>query len=211
MLPVDLQSPQSRSPITYSKLLVVEGHDAFQFFKALLRHLDLLTEIEIRNSGGVGEWPTYLRTLIGTSGFAGITSLGIVRDAEADAESAFVAVCNGLRQAKLNWPLRPMTIADGEPKVTVFILPDCSNQGMLETLCLRAVSTDLAMPCVEEYFQCVQKQGLALPSNMWKARLHAFLASRARPSLLLGQAAHEGYWPWESPAFDQLKQFLHAL
>ncbi|MGH7451084.1 MAG: hypothetical protein ACRENG_07060 [bacterium] len=42
-----LQLPQSKAPIAYSKVLVVEGQDAFQFFKALLRHLNLLAEIEI--------------------------------------------------------------------------------------------------------------------------------------------------------------------
>lgn len=46
MLPDDLQYPQSKSPITYPKVLLVEGRSAFEFFKALLRHLDLLTEIE---------------------------------------------------------------------------------------------------------------------------------------------------------------------
>jgi hypothetical protein len=186
MLPADLQSPRSRSPITYSKVLVVEGSDAFQFFKALLRHLGLLTEIEIRNSGGVEEWLAYLRTLVGTSGFAEVTSLGVVRDAEANAESAFESVCSGLRQVKLGVPPQPGAITEGNPRVSVFILPDCVNPGMLETLCLQAVRADPAMSCVEEYFQCVQKQGLALPNNLPKAQLHAFLASRPKPDLLLG-------------------------
>lgn len=46
MLPAGLQHPGSRHPIAYSKLLLVEGQDAFQFFKALLRHLNLLNEEE---------------------------------------------------------------------------------------------------------------------------------------------------------------------
>jgi hypothetical protein len=46
---------------------------------------------------------------------------------------------------------------------------------------------------------------------MPKAKLHAFLASRPKPDLLLGQAAHTGYLPWDSSAFDLLKQFLQAL
>ena len=53
MLPQGLQIVQSPQPITYEKVLLVEGNDAFQFFKALLRHLNLLSDIEIRNFGGV--------------------------------------------------------------------------------------------------------------------------------------------------------------
>jgi hypothetical protein len=140
-----LQLPQAKAPIAYSKVLVVEGHDAFQFFKALLRHLNLLAEIEIRNSGGVDDLSTYLRVLAGTSGFSGVNSLGIIRDAEDDATAAFASICNGLAQTKLSVPDNPMVIVEGKPRVSVFILPDCASQGMLETLCLQAVSNDPVM------------------------------------------------------------------
>jgi hypothetical protein len=211
MLPADLKSPQSRSPITYSKVLVVEGSDAFGFFKALLRHLDLLTEVEIRNFGGVDNLAKYLGTLVATSGFTSVTSLGIVRDAEANAAFAFQSVCGSLRQANLNVPQQPMATAEGSPQVSVFILPDCVNSGMLETLCLQAVNNDPAMPCVGGYFACLERQGIVPPDNKPKAQLHTFLASRPKPDLLLGQAAHAGYLQLDNPAFEQLKQFLHAL
>lgn len=211
MLPDGLEEPLSRAPITYEKILAVEGHDAFQFFKALLRQLTLLTNIEIRNFGGVGDLSDFLDLLVITPGFERVTSLGIVRDAETNAESAFQSVCGGLSMAALSVPEHPMSIADGNPKVSVFILPDCENPGMLETLCLRTVSDDMAMVCVEEYFRCTQNQGLALPSNMPKAQVHAFLASKPHPGFLLGQAAHEGYWPWNHPAVDKIKQFLRDI
>ena len=133
-LPGDLHLPSSRSPISYPKMLLVEGRDAFEFFKALLRHLGMADD-----------------------------------------------------------------------------LPDCANPGMLETLCLEAVGDDPAVPCVQQYLACLEQRGLDPPGNLHKARLHAFLASRPRPQLLLGQAAHAGYWPWSSPAFDLVKEFLRAL
>ena len=211
MLASDLQYPQSRSPISYSKVLLVEGRDAFEFFKAMLRHLGLLSEIEIRNFGGVGELADYLDTLRITSGFSGITSLGIVRDAETDADSAFRSVCNALTKSGYGVPSQPTMVADGSPGVSVFILPDCVNPGMIENLCLQAVVGDPACLCVEQYFQCLQEQGVDLPRNMPKARLYTFLASRPGPGLRLGQAAHRGYWQWDSPVFDSLKDFLRAL
>lgn len=211
MLATDLQRPQSRSPITYSKVLLVEGRDAFEFSKALLRHLGLLSEIEIRNFGGLADLADYLEALKVTPGFLGAVSLGILRDAEANLDSAFQSVCSALKRSGYSVPGQPMAIAEGSPRVSVFILPDCANPGMLEDLCLQAVANDPTLACVEQYLRCLQEQGVGLPNNVPKARLHAFLASRPVPDLQLGEAAHRGYWLWDSPVFDYLKGFLRAL
>ena len=214
MLPADLHVPHSRSPITRSKVLVVEGRDTFPFFMACLRELSLLHTIEIRNMGGVDELDAYLDTLPNISGFDRVTSLGLIRDAETEAaELAFESVCHSLRQAGLPVPTRPMTPLVGEGRqVSVFILPDCVNSGTLETLCLQSVQADPVMTCVDDYFRCAESHGAVVPTRwLSKARVRAFLASRPRPHLLVGQAAHEGYWPWDNSAFDLLKQFLRAL
>lgn len=210
MLPNGPQNPGAKSPISYSKVLVVEGESAFQFFKALLRHLRLLDEIEIRNSGGVNEFSIYLRLLLSTPGFDKVISLGIVRDGENDAHAQFQSICQNLQQVGLSVPRQPATLVSGTPNVSIFILPDCANPGMLETLCLQSVEQNPAMLCVEEYIQCLQQSDI-VPGNLPKARLRALLASSPRPELLLGQAAHAGFWPWDSPVFDALKQFLLAL
>lgn len=82
---------------------------------------------------------------------------------------------------------------------------------MLETLCLQAVVSDPAIKCVDRYLECVAKRMGSLPGNRDKARLHAFLSSRPKPDLLLGQAASAGYFRWDHPAFDHVKQFLLGL
>ncbi len=210
MLPEGLQNPQSPQPITYKKILLVEGHDAFQFFKALLRHLNLLPDIEIRNFGGIGDLD-YLETLKITDGFDDVISLAIIRDAESNAVSAFDSVSSKLKQTGFDVPLKPMTSTVGSPKISVFILPDCISNGSLETICLQTVKNDPAMPCVDQFFTCIQNNGLSVPKNIQKATLHAFLSSRSRPHLLLGQAAHTGYWPWNHAALDLLKKFLNNI
>ncbi|MFQ5793994.1 MAG: DUF3226 domain-containing protein [Candidatus Bipolaricaulia bacterium] len=159
----------------------------------------------------MGDLAPYLETLIITSGFDDVTSLGIVRDAEEDATTAFRSVCGSLGRARLSVPKQPMVVAGSNPKVSVFILPDCSNSGMLETLCLQTISNDPIMSCIDQYFQCVQNQTGDSPGNLPKAKVHAFLASRPTPGLLLGQASHAGYWAWENPIFDDIKQFLKTL
>ena len=210
MLPQGLQIAQSPQSITYEKILLVEGNDAFQFFKALLRYLNLLSDIEIRNFGGVNDLD-FLETLRITDGFDQVTSLAIIRDAENNAASAFDSVCHILRQTGFDIPHQPMTSIGSSPQISVFILPDCINEGALETLCLETVRNDLAMPCVDQFFTCIQNNGLPLPGNIQKANLHAFLSSRQRPHLLIGQAAHAGYWPWDHAALDSLKRFLNNI
>ncbi len=210
MLPDGLQYPQSPKPITLEKVLLVEGMDAFQFFKALLRHLNLLTEIEIRNFGGINQL-VFLETLMITDGFDRLNSFAIVRDAESNAISAFQTVSDLLSRVGLSVPEQPMAIAQGDPVVSVFILPDCVNSGMLETLLYQAIDDDPATSCIEELLQCLVEKGVALPTNMDKARVHTFLSSKSPPGLLIGQAAHRGFWPWENSTFDGLKEFLKQI
>lgn len=210
-LPPGLEKTHSRSPITYSKVLLVEGRTPFEFFKALLHHIGLLDEIEIRNFGGVTDFSLYLETLIVTPGFINVISLGIVRDAEDDANSAFTSICNSLKRAGLDVPTVPLVLTDGKPRVSVLILPDCVAPGMLETLCMQAASSDAAIPCITQYFECLEQQKIVPPQPTAKAQVQAFLASRQDPGLLLGQAAHAGFLPWDDTAFDQLKHFLRAL
>jgi len=72
-----LSSPGSRAPITHDTLLIVEGRDAFGFFLALLTDLRLENRIEIRNAGGIQDWPNQLLALSAISGFTSVVSMGL--------------------------------------------------------------------------------------------------------------------------------------
>lgn len=93
----------------------------------------------------------------------------------------------------------------------VLILPDGHNPGMLEDVCLAAIQTNPEMRCVDEYFKCIRETAKRQPGNLAKARVHAWLASQVQPDLRLGNAAQKGYWPWDNPVFDQIKELLRAL
>lgn len=222
MFPDGLNRPGSLVAFALQKVLLVEGRDAWEFFKALLDDLGLANTIEIRNYGGITELAPYVRTLPAISGFREVVSLGITRDAELNAQDAFRAVCQALENARsreprtllhgrLSAPSSPMTKTSGVLSVSVFILPDCVSPGMLETVCLASVTDDPAMPCVEQYFECLKGGGAPTPGNISKARVQAYLSSRPKPGLLLGEAAHRGYFPWQSAVFEPIKQFLRAL
>ena len=197
--------------IELPKMLLVEGESELRFIAALLGCLDLSDEIQILNYGGKPKLRPFLFTLSRVPGYPDLESLGITRDADKSFASTFESIRNALVHAGLDAPDQPRMLTLGKPSVSVFVLPDCSSRGMLETLCLSAVKHDPATPCVEQYLQCLEETANLPSRNPDKARAHAFLASRARPELRVGEAAQAGHWNLDSPVFDPLKSFLLAL
>src|SRR5947209_13243057 len=129
MLPARVPPPPP-GPVTLSKLLLVEGDTPMHFFEALLRDLGLHNDIEIRNFRGVGDFKTFLVNLADTDEFKRlIISVGVVRDAEEKpATAARAAVEYALTAAGLT-PTRTPPV-----RTSIFILPDNTNEGMIETL-----------------------------------------------------------------------------
>ncbi|MGH7173109.1 MAG: DUF3226 domain-containing protein [Gemmataceae bacterium] len=204
--------PVATVAITKPKLLLGEGKDEARFFNALLGELGI-TDVQVVDYGGKTKLKDYVEALAQTpvSGFAGLISLAITRDADVDATAAFASAAAALANVGLTVPSAHGRFAGTNPQVGVWILPDGSTPGMLEDLCLASVQTDLALPCVDEYFQCVQQRAGRQPNNIAKARLHVWLASQAEPDKRLGEAAEKGYWPWDAPAFQPLIRFLQLL
>jgi hypothetical protein len=192
-------------------VLVVEGKEEVFFFEAFIKHLGI-RNIQIVDMEGKTNLRARLKALIDSPGFRRIVvSLGLVRDANAQPASTLHSVQDTLRALGLPVPDRPLTTAGIKPRVTVLILPDEKTPGMLEDVCLKSVIKDLAMFCVEQYFKCLQEQGIPLPHNESKARIQVFLASKPEAGKRLGEAAQAGYWPWEDNSFEQIKEFLQQI
>ena len=197
-------------PLTKPRLLIGEGQDELYFFEALLSHLGF-ADVQVEQYAGKGNLPLYLNDFLLRPGRNTVVSLGVTRDADGNAAQAFQSVAGLLAARGLPHPAGPGQIAAGPPRIGVFLLPDNMRPGMLEDLCLDAAQPDAAMPCVDDFFQCVQQKASRQPNNRSKARVHAWLSSQVEPGKRLGEAAKSGYWPWNSPAFDPLKQFLIKL
>jgi hypothetical protein len=192
------------------KLLIGEGKEEVDFFTAFLTHLNI-SNVQVEQYQGKQGLASYLRTLVVRPGYLNVVSLGITRDADNSAQSAFQSVCGSLQRASLPVPSQPGEVVGDNPQVSVMILPDGQNKGMLEDLCLAAVEIDPVLQCVDEYLNCVYRTVGREPNNMAKARVHAWLSSQIEPDKRLGEAAKADYLPWDSPGFDRLKQFLQAL
>ena len=204
MIPRLPKTPAPPLPVTLSKLLLVEGATPMHFFEALLRELGFQDQVEIHDFGGVQDLKEALRAVAATSEFRlRVKSLGVIRDAETDATAARQSVDDALAAAGL-----PEGV-----QTSVFILPDNEREGMIETLCVDSIRQDPVFSCVKQFFDCVARQGVELPSPPRDAKNYAqaYLATRKAVQLFPGLAAYRGYWPWDSPVFHDLKECLKAL
>ena len=196
--------------IEQSKLLVVEGTSEVHLFSALRRSLGL-SGIQIVNARSKDNIRNTLLAVKSHTDFRTVTSLGVVRDADANAQSAFQSVRDSFRSLGLPVPVAPLQTAGNVLKTIVLILPYGANSGILEDVCLASVAQDPVIPCVDDYIKCIQGTATVQPKNMSKSRAHAFLSSREDPEVQLGIAAEKGYWNFDHNAFDPLKDLLRML
>ncbi len=195
-----------------AKLLIAEGKDEENLFSKLIEQVGL-QGIQVLGRGGKTQFRSLLATLKADPAFSRVESLGIVRDANANCDVAFRSVCDALKDAGLPVPTKAWTSTDGAspPRVTVMILPADNQNGVLEDVCLASIEDDPIMTCVNQYFACICEQGSSRPKSLSKAKAHAFMASRTEPCVRVGEGALKGYWNFDHPAFDQIKEFLGRL
>jgi hypothetical protein len=183
----------------------------YHFFLAFLERMRL-DDIQIQVYGGKPKLPDFLRTLPALPNFGTVSSIGIVRDADSNPQQAFASIQDALRRAGLPFPEQPEVPQGNGRSVTVLLLPDAESTGELETLLLRAVVDDPAIPCVDHYFECIQaKANPPAEVSMDKARLHAFLASKPEPGLPTGTAARASYLKLDSHVYNHVRRFIETL
>ena len=199
------------NPINQRAQLLVEGNDERNFFGAMLRHMSL-GGVQIQNFGGVNNLRNFLTTFARLDDFLeNVGSVGIVRDAEISAESAFRSVQGALRNADMNVPNAPGVKTGGSPSVSVFILPDNQSGGMLETLLCRTFEDTPMNGCIDGFFDCVSGETGERPHRPEKSRAHAYIATTPEPQVSVGVAAQRGYWNLDHAAFDGVRRFLQSL
>ncbi len=205
-----MRGPARKSvTIEKTRLLLVEGLGDQKFFSCLLSHLGI--DAQVIPLEGKSNTRDRLDAVRNAPGFGEVTALGVVRDADISPENSFQSVTDALKAFDLPCPEKCVEPCTGLPRVAVMLLPGKRDPGAIEDLVLKSVSDDPAMVCVEEYFSCLREQDCDLPKSESKAKVQTFLASRPKSELWLGTAAEAGIWPWESPAFDEVKGFLNSL
>lgn len=199
--------------IKAQKLLLVEGNDDQGVFQKLIEEIGV-DDIQVHSMGGKDNFRIpNLKSIINTPGFREVKSLGIVRDADENANNTFSSICIILRECSLPVPAQPMEIISASLKVGVLVIPPGAAKGEIEDLCLAAIKEYNELECIENYFSCL-KEKLPLdkfPKELPKAKIQAFLASREESVPHLGVAAQKGYFPLDHNIFKDIKIFLKSL
>lgn len=203
---------QTRVRIKESKQLLVEGKDPKNFFGKFICHL-YLQNIQVQDFSGINELHGFLLAFVKLPGFSDcVSSLGIVRDAEKNAKSAFQSVQSAVKNAGLSVPAAPGKRSAGSPAVTAYILPGDGKPGMLETLLCRSFDAEPVRVCIDDFFSCVDDRTGSQPTlSRDKARAHAYLTTKDEPHVSVGVAAKKCYWTLDHSAFADLRNFLTSL
>ena len=197
--------------ISKGKQILVEGNDQRNFFEAFVEHPGLTEEMQICNFEGVDQLRSFLAAFVKMPNFNSVTSIGVVRDAEASEDAAFRSVQSSLRNVDLPVPEGVARPVGGDPRVAVLILPGDGNSGMLETVLCRTFVGEDTSRCIDDFFQCVEELPDLAIRNSDKARAFAYLATKRSPHHSVGVAAKAGVWDLDHAAFDDIRDFLNGL
>lgn len=191
------------------KFLFCEGKNDVLVIQGLSNHLGL--NVAIEPYGGKNNLSNFLESLPKRPEFAQqqVTAIAILRDADADSTAAFASVRDTLQQYNFAAPDINGTFTDTALRAGIFIV-GLKGQGMIEDICLDSVSDQPEFSCVDAYFTCIARKSARSVFSS-KAKVRVWMASQVDYEYYIGKAAEEGYWPWESPAFNSLKNFLKAL
>ncbi len=217
---MSLSTPsKKRFEVLKSRLLLVEGMDAFSFWiwacEAFTQN-----EVQVYDFGGNQELQQRLLTITRTPNFDSVTSLAIIRDAETDPDAAIQSVQSALRYADLPVPDAPFAFAEGTPRTVFLLQPGFSTDaagsraylpGTLEDLCLMTVAGDPCLDCVANYMDCLTAAGEPMP-RPHKTRLHGLLAGKdIYVGLKVGEAARVGAWDWNHAAFAGYRELIAVM
>jgi 5S rRNA maturation endonuclease (ribonuclease M5) len=192
--------------IKKSKVILVEGQRDKNFFDAFIKYLRI-EDMQVISIEGKDKLNRKLKAFKTYN----IKCLGIVRDADEDAKSAFQSVCSALKNAGFPIPKRPLELMGYNPSVITLIIP-LNDEGCLETLCFEAYDDNSLKNCIDEYFNCLKNNGIEFLKKCKedKAKLQVLLAAE-EPEIDVGIAAIKGLFNFDSKEYEPIREFLNII
>lgn len=213
-MPTEGQRRQSRPRLEADLLLLVEGRDEVNLFERFVQHCldDDAQSVQVLEVGGKDQFRRRLTLIVADARTRPtLRAIGVVRDADDSAQNTFQSVRDGIRSVGYEPPGAHAEFSNAVPSIGVFIVPDGSRGGAIETLCRNSVQTEGAANCVDEYLACLTRHGALRSRNEDKTFTHAYLAALEDPTARVGEGALQGVWDFRSPAFADLSRFIQAL
>ncbi len=200
-------SPHPDKPV----LLLIEGADAFYFVLSQFLSRKEFAVIHLYDFGSISELNVEIETLVKAPRFREcIRAVGVMRDAEADVESAIASVCGAFENVGLEVPRIAGEVRPGSPACGLHLFPDNINPGCLENACLSAYGNAEDLDCAQRFLDCAKR---VAGSPNWKAKalVHTMIAIGEKPEMTLGDSAKKGMWNSDSPPLVLIENFLRHL
>ena len=199
--------------ISEDRLLLVEGRDEFHLFKQLIKTcFSGRPGIQVMDIGGKTTLGRNLRTVYTAAlSRSSLRAIGIVRDADTNATASFRSVRGSVQQAGYTPPSIHAKFSNASPAIGIFMVPDGSRSGAIETICRSSVQGDRVAKCVDEYINCLNARNALKSTIPDKTFTHAYLAASSDPVARVGEGALQGVWDFQSPAFADLRKFIDDL
>jgi len=193
------------------KLVLCEGKGDKKVISALCEALKI-NGLQAEDYGGRDKLLEYMVGLPKRPEFVlrQVESVGVTQDADQDGQAAWDGVRDAVKAAFGVVLAARGKPAGAQPRVAGFIVArPGEDRGMLEDLCLAAVSQQPGYSCLEDYFRCLTEK-TGKQTYHPKARFRAWMASQSDYELHAGLAAEEGCVPFTHPVFDPLRDFLRV-
>lgn len=215
---------KTNTQILRSNLILCEGRDEQEFLIQYLNSTALSNvpgfsnDIQVIDFGGNSELDQKLAVLKNMADFDKLTSLLVIRDAEASAESACREIQHALRKNDFPVPEKSCDWEGLKLKVGFVLFPTCNNEmknGTLEDLCLSILFAPLAADTLEEidvFLKRLEERRQESFSRIFKTKLHTYFSvHNDYVSLKIGQAAAAGAFDWNHSALEPLRNFIQEV
>ena len=164
------------------RLLIVEGVNDRHVVRQILSRIGGGRSIEIVDTGGI---EPLLDSIEARMNYAGRVALGVVADANDDINARWQSIRSRMPD-RIDLPDRPPAggvIAENQPRVGVWLMPDNDSPGELEDFVQRMIPTDDAVwPLAERYIDAIPAPDRKFPpGKISRAKLYARLAARQDP------------------------------
>lgn len=210
-------------------LILCEGADEKWFFIWFLDYFKKkpgyykYNEIQIEDIGGNDDFVAKLGVWKLVSGFDNLKTVGIIRDAEKNADSALQSIQHCFSDNSMPEPQDCFELTENKSSSikTVFgILPGTKNgnkwdNGTLEDLCLKILKDPQSsekISLIYGYLRQVQDNFKYEIKHIHKAKLHTYFSSN-EPFIgsKIGEAAHYGAFDFESDYLSNFKKMFDEI
>lgn len=181
-----------QGPSSTERILLVEGQDDKHVVRHICRRREYLPP-HVEDKGGIDR---LLDSISPELKVSGRQAVGILLDANDDPEARWTSIRDRLSKVGVTLPEGPGphgTIADDAgdlPRVGIWLMPDNVSPGALEHFVERMIPSDDAVwPLSRQYIEGIPEEHRRFKkSHSQKAKIHAWLAARETPGLLMGTA-----------------------